>query len=56
MNQANELASRECWKSFPKTPDFVVMVVHDSVLPVALEQDPDLMYRAFEKKWQSLLI
>lgn len=48
--QANELAAKEYWKSFSKTPDFVVMVVHDSVLPVALERDPDLMYRAFEKK------
>ena len=48
--QANELAAKEYWKSFSKTPDFVVMVVHDSVLPVALERDPELMYRAFEKK------
>lgn len=50
MDQANELAAREYWKSFPKTPDFVVMVMHDSVLPAALERDSDLMYRAFEKK------
>lgn len=46
-----ELAGKEYWKQFDKSPDFVVMFLpHEAFLGVAIEADADILNYAFSQR------
>ena len=50
-DRINELAKKEYWSQFKKSPDFVILFIPgDQFLSAALDQDPDLIDSALKQK------